>query len=646
MQIAEPFLLRPDGARSGETGPAEARPWVIEPWLAAPADIVVYEFGARLDADSQVAANAQIQQARQLYNALVGCIRIVHTEMNAWVLDRAGPAAQALQGQLLQCEGEIASARKAGEVERLQQLSPQRLQLGTALTALLRPVRQQHRAVLRTDFFSRVGNSTGTQTYALRCQAVAAGLGWATANDVLDSALLAWKKSLALGRAPRFANGDRRDQDTLTLQFTAKGGLPVHQVLDGGSQELHLVAPDSARRRAYGSFRFRLGLAQAGVDAAGTWQYHRPIPDGAHVTSARLVRRRVADRFSWSIQLVLRLVEPIHVAQASAGPLAALHFGWTQCEGGRLVATVAQDADPARAMAIVLPSSIEDDLAQAAELQARRARARDALLSHLATLTRVKRQLPATLREELVSLARLPANQLAAPRLYRLHAALGKAGLWRDWFDDWIRDDRMQWQAAVLLARRARGRRRDFYRCAALQIASHHRAVVLEPLDLRAASKAVDEASGQWAGFSRHARAGRVTVALHEFEQALRWACIRHDTPVFELKGMTTRTCAVCGALGLTEPPGLARDGRRQVLCSHCGAQHDRQANAACCAWRKTHEDLDLRIRDHRSRGAGLIEQTKARVEARKLGVAAKRRAGRSTAAANHQQGDDAEGPV
>jgi hypothetical protein len=618
---------------------------VIEPWLVAPADIVVYEFGARLDAGSQVAAHAQILQARQLYNNLIGCIRIVHTEMNAWVLDRAGLAAQALQGQLLQCEGEIVGAKAAGDIVRLHQLAPQRLQLGTALTALLRPVRQQHRAVLRADFFSRVGNSTGTQTYALRCQAVEAGLGWATANEVLDSALLAWKKSLALGRAPGFANGDRRDQDSLTLQFTVKGGLPVQNVLDDSSQELHLVVPNSARRRAYGSFRFRLGLAQARLDATGTWQYHRPIPDGAHVTSARLVRRRVADRFSWSIQLVLRLGEPIQFAHTSAGPLAAVHFGWTRCEGGRLVATVAQDADPAAAMEIVLPSSIEDDLAQAAELQARRARARDDLLPQLAALSRVKRTLPAPLRTELEALASLPANRLAAPRLYRLHAALGQAGLWRDWYDDWIRDDRRHWQAAVLLARRARGRRRDFYRCAALRIARQHQAMVLEPLDLRAASKAVDEASGQWAGFSRHARAGRVVVALHEFEQALRWACVRHDTLVFELKGMTTRTCAVCGALGLTVAPNSARGGQRQVLCSHCCAQHDRQANAACCAWRKTQEDLDLHIQDHRSRCAGLIEQTKARVEARKLGVAAKRRAGQSSAAASHQQGGDTEGP-
>ena len=638
MQVAEPSLSRPDSA-------AAARPWVIEPWLAAPADIVVYEFGARVDAISQVAADAQIQQARKLYNDLIGCIRVVHTAMNAWVLDRAGPDAQALQGQLLQCEGEIASAKAASEVARLHRLAPQRLQLATALTTLLRPVRQQHRAMLRADFFSRVGNRTGTQTYALRCQAVAAGLGWATANEVLDSTLLAWKKSLALGRAPRFANGDRTDQDTLTLQFTAKGGLPIRQVLDGSSLELHMMAPDCARRCAYGSFRFRLGLAQAGVDATGTWQYHRPMPDGAHVTSARLVRRRVADRFRWSIQLVLRLGEPIQLAHTSAGPLAAIHFGWTRCEGGRLVATVAQDANPVAATKIVLPSSVEDDLAQAAELQARRARTRDALRPQLASLARVKRTLPAPLRSELEALASLPANRLAAPSLYRLHAALGKAGLWRDWFDDWIRADRMQWQAAVLLARRARGRRRDFYRCAALQIASHHQAVVLEPLDLRAASRAVDEASGQWAGFTRHARAGRVVVALHEFEQALRWACLRHDTPVFELKGLTTRTCAVCGAFGLTVPPTSTREGRREVRCGHCGAQHDRQANAACCAWRRTQEDLDLRIQDHRSRGAGLIEQTKARVEARKLGVAVKRRAGRASAAATDQQGGDVEGP-
>ena len=133
----------------------------------------------------------------------------------------------------------------------------------------------------------------------------------------------------------------------------------------------------------------------------------------------------------------------------------------------------------------------------------------------------------------------------------------------------------MHWQAAVLLARPTRGRRRDFYRRAALQLAREHGALVLEPCDLRAASKAFDEASGQWSAFSHHARAGRVVVALHEFEEAIRWACARHDTPVFELKGMTSPTCATCGAVAIATGTGPAQ----RLRCVQCGADHDRHAN-------------------------------------------------------------------
>lgn len=636
MQVADGFLLRPHGLRRADASASVARPLVIEPWISPPPDVVVYEFGARLDSTSQAAAAEQIRQARQLHDALIGCIRTVRSEMNSWVLERAGPHAQALQAELTECEAEIASARATANVECLQLRARQRLDLGAALTSLLRPIRERHRADLRRLFFSRVGNTTGTETYRLRCQAVEAGLGWATATEVLDSALLAWRRSLAVGRAPRFANGDRKAQDTLTLQFTTKGGLPIEQILDGSSQEIHLVPTHAAQRRAYGPFRFRLGLARDNVNATGTWQHHRPIPEGAHVACARLVRRRVADKVRWSVQLVLRLAEPIRVEHAPEADLAAVRFGWTRCEGGRRVATVARFADPGATRAIVLPASVEDDLAHGAELQSRRAQARDALLPRLATLARAGPQLPPALRAELEALAHLPAAHIAFGRVYRLHKALAEAGLRRGWFDAWIREDRMHWQAAVLLARRARGRRRDFYRCTALQIARDHGAVVMEPLNLRAASKAVDEASGQWAAFSRHARAGRVVVALHEFEQAIRWACARHDRPVFELKGTTTRTCAVCGAIGLTTP----RTARQQVLCVHCGAEHDRHANAACCAWRWTHEGLDSRVQGHRSQAAGRVEQTKARVAARKQGIADKRRAGQAAIATGKAGGE------
>src|SRR5438128_11605700 len=102
--------------------------------------------------------------------------------------------------------------------------------------------------------------------------------------------------------------------------------------------EIHLSPPDVARRRAYGQFRFRLGLARDDVNATGTWQYHRPLPEGAHVSSARLVRRRVADKERWSLQLVLRLPEPVRLEQVPTADLAAVHFGWMKGPRGRRVA--------------------------------------------------------------------------------------------------------------------------------------------------------------------------------------------------------------------------------------------------------------------------------------------------------------------
>jgi hypothetical protein len=74
--------------------------------------------------------------------------------------------------------------------------------------------------------------------------------------------------------------------------------------------------------------------------------------------------------------------------------------------------------------------------------------------------------------------------QVPASRVYRLQQMLAEAGLRRRWLDQWVADDRRQWQGAVSLARRARARRRDFYRCRALELARGHQALVLEPLDL------------------------------------------------------------------------------------------------------------------------------------------------------------------
>jgi hypothetical protein len=88
---------------------------------------------------------------------------------------------------------------------------------------MLKETRKALRAEINRDYLSKIGKNSSCETYKLRSKAVADGLGWATANQVLDAALIAFKKSFVRGNAPRFVVGaprfvvgDEKDQDTLT----------------------------------------------------------------------------------------------------------------------------------------------------------------------------------------------------------------------------------------------------------------------------------------------------------------------------------------------------------------------------------------------------------------------------------------------
>ena len=72
MQLADALLPGVEPAEPSGAAASAARPLVIEPWITAPADVLVYEFGARVDENCKAAAFEQIQKARRLYNAVIG----------------------------------------------------------------------------------------------------------------------------------------------------------------------------------------------------------------------------------------------------------------------------------------------------------------------------------------------------------------------------------------------------------------------------------------------------------------------------------------------------------------------------------------------------------------------------------------------
>jgi len=170
------------------------------------------------------------------------------------------------------------------------------------MSALLKGVRKEHKEVLEERFFSRIGKKSTCETYQIRSHAVENGLGWATANNVLDRALKAFQTRIKIGLAPDFSIGSEKTKDSLRIQFVQAGGCPVGTLFEGGHSGLILKAPAKCGKRKYGEFSFRLGAATASAWATGTCYFHREIPKDATIASAALVRERVGKDFKYFLQ--------------------------------------------------------------------------------------------------------------------------------------------------------------------------------------------------------------------------------------------------------------------------------------------------------------------------------------------------------
>ena len=553
----------------------------------SPADVLVYEYGARVDKDTAEFANAQIAKSRRLYNELVAIMQAAVTELQAFVIVHADAGAVAAQKRIGELNTQFAAAKAEDDEASMKHIAQERRTQWYVLSGYLREARKTHRTEIQERFLSRIGNKSTCATYQARSRAVNDGLGWGTANAVLEAALTAFKKSFALGRAPRFAAGNEIDQDCLTLQFTLTGGLPAQALLTGKQADFKLLPTNGCGPRKYGEFSFRLGPANAAKYANGTFQYHRPIPEGASIGRARLIRRRVGQKNRWAIQLMVKLKEPVRVATAERQPLAAIHFGWAGDVNGRRVAAITDAADPGCSKLIVLPAEIETALERAAEIQSLRDANRDEIAVQV-------RQIPVPetasdpLKEIMERIKRTRPQDVSANRLHYLCRLLAAEDRMPEWLDAWRSKDKLRWQDQVHIAKRARNRRKTFYRQIAIDIARSYETIAIEPLDLAGAAVKVDEQTGVKTEFAKKARAGRVVAALYELESAIRWAVSKTGAALLEITGPTASACAICGGT-------VAADSEQhQILhCGNCGATVDRKLNGAAVAWQEVNKQRE-----------------------------------------------------
>jgi putative transposase len=99
------------------------------------------------------------------------------------------------------------------------------------------------------------------------------------------------------------------------------------------------------------------------------------------------------------------------------------------------------------------------------------------------------------------------------------------------------------------------------------------------------------------------------------FRTQLKYKAIRHCVVFKEVnEAFSTQTCSCCGSIPPSSPKGRAALGIRQWTCSDCGAEHDRDTNAARNIARLGHQALEVGILRHKSPGGCQETEMRERV--------------------------------
>ena len=345
--------------------------------------------------------------------------------------------------------------------------------------------------------------------------------------------------------------------------------------------------PHGRRRAGAAVPRWRLRAKVAGGRARAGKVYahfdivmHRPIPEGAQINNAKLVRRRVGDRFKYMVCFSVRVAEaePVGERRDAIG----VDIGFRRTPGGAIrTAAIAGTPDGFDSRIVELPEGFTRRVDRVEALQS----ALDDSAGRLGKALKPLLKGGAVLAEDhpryrtLRSVTATPVNRsVSFETAYKLSSWFGKKEpetlpaaiqeklvAWRERYADDYREMHN-------LRKKNFGWRKERYRIVARELVAHGLPIGVERIDLSVFAEAKDRDNE----LSDTARRQRTLVAPSEFLGAIRNAAEREGVPVFEVSPRdTSRTCSACGVVN--EDLGAEPEWR----CPSCGAEHDRDVNAA-----------------------------------------------------------------
>jgi hypothetical protein len=264
-------------------------------------------------------------------------------------------------------------------------------------------------------------------------------------------------------------------------------GIGVAELLDGRDQRMQIdltTQPVSGRQgKPRPRVRLRIGSTDRRDPIWAEWPliYHRPLPEGGRIKTAKVVRRRVCGKDDWSLHITVQT--PAVVAEPIGPPaIVAVDLGWRRAPdnlraGGWCDGTTERD--------IMLEASVPGELRKAADIRAIRDTHQNEIQAQLIAWRESIGTLPAEHAEALRYVAqwKSPSRFVRLAQWWREHRIAG---------DDviveaqaaWRKRDRHLWLWETHARQGAIGRRRDQYRRFAADLASRYDVLVIERLAL------------------------------------------------------------------------------------------------------------------------------------------------------------------
>ena len=306
---------------------------------------------------------------------------------------------------------------------------------------------------------------------------------------------------------------------------------------------------------------------------------HRPLPEGAQINNAQIIRTRTGNRFSYTVCLTVHAPDSGAV-RLDGGIGVDLNWRWNEKDETIEVATVAyEDGRPCRV--VRLPGEI---VRREGYIKDRRGDLDESATKLGEEIKKGIANINLPDGHGKAGLLKSAANQIQRANL-SYETAFKLAG-WAihepDVFSPQLKSRLRQWRGKYgrtyrechNLRRKILAHRKDFYRCEADKMVKEKKEIVLEEIDLSQLAEFRDRDDT----LSRKARRNRFLAAPGEFRSIVKNAALREGVPVTDAPPYnTSKKCSVpvCNKVN----KGLTSEA--EWTCSSCGAVHNRDENAA-----------------------------------------------------------------